>query len=93
MTVNGLFFVHKLRSRDCVTLIDVLQDAYGTKTGGLVYLPSCVGDICWTAAVLSALGSTISVILDMNDHLSACVVASAAIAVLYTLTGGMYREV
>ena len=39
------------------------KNAYGTTLGGLVYLPSCLGDVCWTAAVLSALGSTLAVIL------------------------------
>jgi high affinity choline transporter 7 len=63
MTLNGLFFVRQLSERKCVTCIDALQNAYGTTLGGLVYLPSCLGDVCWTAAVLSALGSTLSVIL------------------------------
>ena len=56
MTVNAFFFVDKLRSRHYVTLIDSLQDTYGNVLGGLIYLPSCLGDICWTAAVLTALG-------------------------------------
>ena len=66
MTVNGLLFVDKLRSASCLTCIDPLQSAYGKKVGALVYLPSCVGDVCWTAAVLSALGTTLAVILDMK---------------------------
>ena len=56
--------------------------------GGVVYLPSCIGDVCWTAAVLSALGTTLSVILDIDIKVS--VVLSAAIAVSYTLVGGMF---
>ena len=67
MTINGLFFVQKLSEHNCVTCIDVLQNAYGSALGGLVYLPSCLGDVCWTAAVLSALGSTLSVILQVSD--------------------------
>ena len=61
MTVNALLFVDRLRERNYLTLIDALQDAYGAGVGGIVYLPSCIGDICWTAAVLSALGSTLEV--------------------------------
>ena len=90
MTINGLFFVDKLRKANCVTLIDALQSAYGVRTGGLIYAPSCIGDVCWTAAVLSALGSTISVILDIQDYIVLCVVVSAVVAVIYTLIGGMY---
>lgn len=88
MSINGLFFTHKLRDSGCVTLIDKLQDAYGPTVGGLVYLPSCIGDICWTAAVLSALGSTLSIILDVDQSLT--VTVSAAIAICYTLAGGLY---
>ena len=46
----------KFREKGYVTLIDSLQDSYGKEIGGLVYLPSCISDICWTSAVLSALG-------------------------------------
>ena len=56
MTINGLVFVPKFREKGYVTLIDSLQDSYGKEIGGLVYLPSCISDICWTSAVLSALG-------------------------------------
>ena len=37
--------------------IDSLQNAFGETMGGIVYFPSCIGDVCWTAAVLSALGN------------------------------------
>ena len=56
--------------------------------GGLVYLPSCIGDVCWTAAVLSALGTTLSVILDIDTKLA--ISFSAIVAIVYTLIGGMY---
>jgi len=88
MTINGIFFVPKLREKNYITLIDSLQNAFGETMGGIVYLPSCIGDVCWTAAVLSALGTTLSVILDIDIKVS--VVLSAAVAVLYTLVGGMF---
>ena len=37
--------------------LDSLQNAFGETMGGIVYFPSCIGDVCWTAAVLSALGN------------------------------------
>ena len=88
MTINGLFIVPKLRAKKYVTCIDSLQDAYGQTMGGLIYLPSCIGDICWTAAVLSALGSSLSIILDLDVRVS--IIGSALIAIIYTLCGGMY---
>ena len=68
MTLNAWFFVRQLSEAKCVTCIDALQKAYGSALGGLVYLPSCLGDVCWTAAVLSALGSTLSVILQVSKQ-------------------------
>lgn len=88
MTINGLLFVPKIRQKNYVTVIDSLQNAYGEALGGVIYLPSCIGDICWTAAVLSALGSTLSVILDIDIKVS--IMVSAAVAVGYTLIGGMW---
>ena len=68
MSINGMFFVSKLRSKSYVTCIDALQASYGKYVGAIVYLPFCIGDICWTAAVLSALGTTLAVILDMKGN-------------------------
>ena len=47
----------------CVTVVDVLQRSYGRRLGALVYLPSCLGDVCWTAAVLTALGGSLEALL------------------------------
>ena len=69
-------------------LPNCLSSSYGRTFGGLIYLPSCIGDVCWSAAVLSALGSTLQVMLGVNQTLT--IVFSACIAVLYTLAGGMY---
>ena len=72
----------------CISEIFCFVEAYGKSMGAIVYLPSCIGDICWTGAVLSALGSTLAIILDMNQVLT--VILSATVAVTYTLIGGMY---
>ena len=76
MSINGMFFVSKLRSKSYVTCIDALQASYGKYVGAIVYLPSCIGDICWTAAVLSALGTTLAVILDMKGNYKIRIIVS-----------------
>ena len=88
MTINGAFFVRKLRDRKHVTLIDSLQLAYGRGLGAAIYFPSCVGDVCWTAAILSALGSTLEIVLGVSRAVS--VPVSALVVVTYTYLGGMY---
>ncbi|CAH1244543.1 SLC5A7 [Branchiostoma lanceolatum] len=59
--------------------------------GGLLVVPELLGDIFWGAGILAALGASLSVVLDMD--LVVCVLISAAIAVVYTLFGGLYSVV
>ncbi len=64
-----------------------LQRAYGSRLGALVYLPSCVGDVCWTAAVLTALGESLESLVGVGRPVA--VAASATVAAAYTLAGGL----
>ncbi|XP_062383985.1 high-affinity choline transporter 1 [Sardina pilchardus] len=88
LVVGGLFFAKPMRSRGYVTMLDPFQQIYGKRMGGLLFIPALMGEIFWSAAILSALGATLSVIVDMNINMS--VVVSALIAIFYTLVGGLY---
>lgn len=85
---GGLFFAEKMREAEYVTMLDPLQAKYGNIMGGILYIPAFLGETFWSASILSALGSTLSVILHINMSLS--VILSACIAVGYTLFGGLY---
>ncbi|XP_076602323.1 high-affinity choline transporter 1-like [Chaetodon auriga] len=88
LVVGGLFFAKPMRSRGYVTMLDPFQQLYGKRMGGLLFVPALMGEIFWSAAILSALGATLSVIVDIDINLS--VVISALIATFYTLVGGLY---
>ncbi|KAK7153528.1 hypothetical protein R3I94_007035 [Phoxinus phoxinus] len=88
LVVGGLFFAKPMRSRGYVTMLDPFQQLYGKRMGGLLFIPALLGEMFWSAAILSALGATLSVIVDININVS--VVLSALIAVFYTLVGGLY---
>ncbi|XP_008402576.1 high-affinity choline transporter 1-like [Poecilia reticulata] len=88
LVVGGLFFAKPMRSRGYVTMLDPFQQLYGKRMGGLLFIPAFMGEIFWSAAILSALGATLSVIVDINIKMS--VVISALIAIFYTLVGGLY---
>ncbi|XP_054464704.1 high-affinity choline transporter 1 [Anoplopoma fimbria] len=88
LVVGGLFFAKPMRSRGYVTMLDPFQQIYGKRMGGLLFIPALMGEIFWSAAILSALGATLSVIVDINIKMS--VVISALIAIFYTLVGGLY---
>ncbi|KAM6978366.1 high-affinity choline transporter 1-like [Tautogolabrus adspersus] len=88
LVVGGLFFAKPMRSRGYVTMLDPFQQLYGKRMGGLLFIPALMGEIFWSAAILSALGATLSVIVDIDINMS--VVISALIAIFYTLVGGLY---
>ena len=88
LLTGGLIFAKKMREAGYVTMLDPFQERYGRVLTGLIYIPALLGEIFWCAAILAALGATLSVILGVN-HVWA-VVISAAISVFYTLVGGLY---
>lgn len=77
-----------MRSANYQTMLDPFQEKYGAKIGGVLFLPALCGEILWSSAILSALGSTLSIIVGLDETIA--VVVSAAIAMLYTLFGGLY---
>eukprot|EP00494_Astrolonche_serrata_P023634 UN23892 len=87
----GILFADQYRSRRYTTLVDPFTEKLGKTMGALLYLPALFGDICWSGAILSALGSTLSVILDMDKD--AAIIISALVAVFYTVFGGLWSVV
>lgn len=69
-------------------MLDPLQEKYGDWMGGVLYIPAFLGETMWSAAILGALGSTLSIIIDLEIDLA--VILSAVIAVGYTFFGGLY---
>ncbi|XP_033109759.1 high-affinity choline transporter 1-like isoform X2 [Anneissia japonica] len=88
LIVGGLFFAKKMREQGYVTMLDPFQLKFGKRMGGLLFLPALSGEIFWSSAILAALGSTFSVILDIDTTLA--IIVSACIAMSYTLFGGLY---
>ncbi|XP_041463012.1 high affinity choline transporter 1-like [Lytechinus variegatus] len=86
--VNGLFFTRKMRASNYVTMIDPFQIKYGSRFGGLLFVVALLGELLWCATILAALGSSIAVILELDQNLA--VIISACIAAVYTLFGGLY---
>lgn len=86
--IGGIFFANEMRRQGYVTMLDPLQDAFGERMGGLLFLPALCGEVFWAAGILAALGATLSVIIEMDRNTS--VILSACIAVFYTLFGGLY---
>ncbi|XP_078494543.1 high-affinity choline transporter 1 [Ciona intestinalis] len=88
LILGGLFFAKKMRSEGYVTMLDPLQRKLGRVMGAFLYIPALAGELFWSAAILAALGGTLHVIIDL--HITAAVIVSACIAVVYTMVGGLY---
>ncbi|CAM1298076.1 Uncharacterised protein g2017 [Pycnogonum litorale] len=88
LIVGGLFFAKQMRAKEYVTMLDPIQEKFGSKMGGFLFIPALLGEVLWSASILAALGSTMSVIIGLNFSVS--VIVSACIAVFYTLFGGLY---
>ncbi|CAF0796973.1 unnamed protein product [Brachionus calyciflorus] len=88
LVFGGFLFARRMRREGYVTMIDPFQRKYGERMGGLLFIPALLGEIFWSAAILSALGGTISVIMKLDNTTS--IVVSAIVVVIYTLFGGLY---
>lgn len=85
--VGGLLFARPMRRHNYTTMLDPLEDRFGRRMAGVLYLPALLGEIFWTAAILTALGTTFGLILEID--FSTSIIISAAIAVAYTSIGGL----
>lgn len=64
---GGLFFANPMRKQGYVTMLDPLQDSFGERMGGLLFLPALCGEVFWAAGILAALGKKIIKIIDMEQ--------------------------
>ncbi len=88
LIVGGLFFARKMRTYGFKTMLDPLAQRYGKRMAAVLFIPALSGEIFWTAAILTALGTTFSVVLGMD--LQPAIIISAVIAIAYTAIGGLW---
>lgn len=88
LILGGIFFARKMRRYEFTTLIDPLRQRYGKKMGAVLSLPAVTAEIFWTAAILTALGTTFGTVLGLD--FSTSIILSAAIAIAYTAIGGLW---
>lgn len=87
LIVGGLIFAVPMRRNRYTTMLDPLEDRFGSKVAALLYIPALLGEVFWTAAILTALGTTFGFMLDVDFSLS--IIISALIAIVYTSIGGL----
>lgn len=65
--VGGILFCPRLRRDNCITMFDPFQERYGRLMGALMCIPQFMGDLFWTAAILSALGKCFVIALLLHS--------------------------
>lgn len=56
LSLGGIFFANPMRKQGYITMLDPLQDSFGERMGGLLFLPALCGEVFWAAGILAALG-------------------------------------
>lgn len=88
LIIGGLFFARKMRRFRFRTMLDPLEQRFGKKVTALLFLPALSGEIFWTAAILTALGTTFGTVLGLDTTSS--IILSALVAIAYTALGGLW---
>ncbi len=88
LILGGLFFARKMRRMEYTTMLDPISDRFGKKLTTLFFLPALTGEIFWSAAILTALGTTFGTVLGLDMDTS--IILSAIIAIAYTAIGGLW---
>jgi high affinity choline transporter 7 len=88
LVVGGLFFAKKMHRYRFKTMLDPLEQRFGKRVAAILFLPPLCGEIFWTAAILTALGMTFSVIAGLSADVS--IIISAIVCIAYTAVGGLW---
>ena len=88
LIIGGLFFARKMRRYEFRTMLDPLAQRFGKRMAAVLFLPALSGEIFWTAAILTALGTTFGTILGLE--MQSAIIISALIAIAYTALGGLW---
>ncbi|SDW30165.1 solute carrier family 5 (high affinity choline transporter), member 7 [Marininema mesophilum] len=88
LIIAGIFYARRMRNYEFTTMIDPLEARFGKKIAAVLFLPALAGEIFWSGAILTALGTTFGTILGLDFTTS--IIISAIFAIAYTVVGGMW---
>lgn len=88
LIIGGLFFARRMRRYRFRTMLDPLERRYGKRAAALFFLPALTGEIFWTGAILTALGTTFGAVFGLETV--PAIIISALVAIAYTAMGGLW---
>ncbi|XP_027147232.1 high affinity choline transporter 1 [Larimichthys crocea] len=86
--IGGLFFAKPMRDKNYTTMMDPFQRKYGKTLTGLLAVAAFISEVVYIPVTLISLGVTVRIFSDLP--LSLCIWISAAVAIIYTVLGGLY---
>lgn len=87
LVIGGLFFAKRMRSREYKTMLDPLDERFGKRITAVLFVPALLGEIFWTATILTALGMTFGVVTGMGA--TASIVICSITCIGYAALGGI----
>ena len=88
LVIGGLLFARRMRRMQFKTMLDPLAQRFGKRMAAVFFIPALTGEIFWTAAILTALGTTFGTVLGIDSQ--PAIIISAIIAIIYTAIGGLW---
>lgn len=88
LLIGGLVFAYPMRKQGYRTMLDPFYERYGQSVGNLLFIPAFLGELFWSSAILTALGTTFATILDLD--MTTAILISSAVVILYTMLGGLW---
>ena len=85
---GGLVFAVPMRKYRFHTVLDPVAQRFGKRVAAMQFLPALTGELFWSGAILTALGMTFAIVLDLDTQTA--IIVSAAIALTYTALGGLW---
>ncbi|XP_075951250.1 high-affinity choline transporter 1-like [Anarhichas minor] len=86
--IGGLFFAKPMRENNYISMMDPFQRKYGKGLTMVLAIIPLITEVVWIPTTLMSLGATMNVVLDLP--FSVCIWISAAVAIIYTVLGGLY---
>ncbi|XP_068612704.1 high-affinity choline transporter 1-like [Brachionichthys hirsutus] len=86
--IGGLFFAKPMREKNYISVMDPFERKYGKELTAVLAIVSVLSEVIWIPGLMTALGATMTVVLGLP--FSVCVWISAAVAIIYTVLGGLY---
>ncbi|MGH3627210.1 MAG: sodium:solute symporter family protein [Sciscionella sp.] len=88
LIIGGLVFAPTMRRNKFMTMLDPIDLRFGRRMAGISAIPAVLGEVFWSGAILTALGTLFGTIVGLGFQAS--IITSVVIVIIYTVVGGAW---